>query len=107
MVDLQRALQAVSAIATAPAVTRIPLHNSLATDAENAVAEENKLSAVVLQENERSLVSVDNARYLEQVRRYGVLLRLMGDQLESDYGNGFYCMQPPIEDLRISDSEEH
>ena len=99
VIDLKAALEAVSAVATATAVvTRIPLQNSLATNSANVAANSSKnenSSVTENQENEEILVrnEIDNEEYLRQLHRYGVLLRIMGDKLDAEYGGLCYEME--------------
>ena len=99
VIDLKAALEAVSAVATATAVvTRIPLQNSLATNSANVAANssnnENSF-ATENQENEEIVVGneIENEEYLRQLHRYGVLLRIMGDKLDAEYGGLCYEME--------------
>lgn len=99
VIDLKAALEAVSAVATATAVvSRIPLQNSLATNSANVAADSSKnenSSVTENQENEEILVrnEIDNEEYLRQLHRYGVLLRIMGDKLDAEYGGLCYEME--------------
>ena len=103
VIDLKAALEAVSAVATATAVvTRIPLQNSLATNtgintnnATDVRSNDNSFVVAENQENEEIIIGneIENEEYLRQLHRYGVLLRIMGDKLDAEYGGRCYEME--------------
>ena len=90
MIDLNAALQAVSAVATGPVVTRIPLQNSLVTNSQNIAQSTDNPSHGNAASNHDSETTGDleNEEYLYRIQMYGVLLRMMGDQLDADYATG-------------------
>ena len=81
VIGLERALQAVTALATAP-VSRVTLYGGLRNMADSSADQ---------QDTSQDNPQVDSAQnqglsgdYLEQIRLYGTLLRMMGDQFSGD-----------------------
>ena len=53
------------------------------------------LSLTENQENKEIIIGseIENEEYLRQLHRYGVLLRIMGDKLDAEYGGRCYDLE--------------
>ncbi len=87
VIGLERALQAVTALTTAP-VSRITLYGGLRnTNNTNDSSSVEQQNTSMTQENPHDDSSQNQGldeNYLEQIRIYGTLLRMMGDQFSGD-----------------------